>query len=136
MASVELTEKDVLENVRWLSDRISTQVRVVAAGILALAWGLIVQPQPVLWIDRRQLLVTAMLALLVFVVDLAQYVAGYMNAQRYLRRLERGEKVAGYNTKDWGHRLRRWGFWAKLWLAGVAFAYMIGTVGPATLGRP
>lgn len=125
------SSKDTLQELQWLSDRVSTQVRIIALGVLALAWGLLVSPQTTVPINTRGLIAVGLLAIFVIVLDLAQYIAGYLNTLKHHRRLYREGIEEDYNRNEPLYRLRTRLFWAKQVLAGATFLVLIAVVLPA-----
>lgn len=117
-------ENAVVEQ-QWVSDRLSTQVRTVAIGTLAVAWGLIVSPPMSIKMHPRALLGVAGLALLTLVADLLQYTFGYMNTTRLLNRMEKDKRVYLYSKKSCLRMLRVGCFWLKLGVA-LASAVLLG----------
>jgi hypothetical protein len=37
--------KETLSALKWLSDRLSSQVRTIALGVLAIAWAILLNPR-------------------------------------------------------------------------------------------
>lgn len=119
--------QDVSEEAQWLSDRISVQVRWVAVGTLAFVWGLILSPPRELALSPRLVLSAGLLAIAALLVDLLQYVVGYVYTMRILRRMERGVD-ASYNRRHVLYRLRHYCFVAKqiiVLAAGVMLAIAV-----------
>jgi hypothetical protein len=119
MATV--STKETREELQWLSDKLSAQVRLIALGMLAVSWGLLVSPPQGVNVSARGLLVVAILALLTMIVDMLQYVVGYANTRRHHRRLIRENIEEGYDPEAPLYRFRIRLFWAKQILVGVAF---------------
>jgi hypothetical protein len=119
--------QDVSEEAQWLSDRLSVQVRWVAVGILAFVWGLIISPPRELALSPRLVLWAGLLAIAALLVDLLQYIVGYIYTMRILRRMERGAD-ASYNRRHVLYRLRHYCFVAKQIIvlsAGVMLAIAV-----------
>src|SRR4030095_7366098 len=119
--------QDVSEEAQWLSDRLSVQVRWVAVSILAFVWGLIISTPRELAISQRLVLWAGLLAIAALLVDLLQYVVGYIYTMRILRRMERGAD-ASYNRRHVLYRLRHYCFVAKQIIvlsAGVMLAIAV-----------
>lgn len=57
-------KKQVQDDLNFNSDRLSTQVRLIALGILALVWALVTNPPAGLALNRRALLAAAGVAIL------------------------------------------------------------------------
>jgi len=132
--SVAVTPKETLNELQWLSDRLSNQVRLVATGVLALCWGLIITPPATLGLSARALLVVSLLALATMVLDLLQYVVGYINTLGVHRRALRDADVA-FDRSAPLYRLRMGLFWGKQILAGVAFLALLAVLLPSLLTR-
>jgi hypothetical protein len=123
---------EVSEEAQWLSDRLSVQVRWVAVGILAFVWGLIISPPRELAISQRLVLWAGLLAIAALLVDLLQYVVGYVYTVRILRRMERGID-ASYNRRHLLYRLRHYCFVAKQIIALGAGVMLASAVLPPLL---
>lgn len=125
---------EVSQEAQWLSDRLSVQVRWVAVGILAFVWGLIISPPRELAISQRLVLGAGLLAIAALLVDLLQYVVGYVYTMRILRRMERGSE-ASYNRRHLLYRLRHYCFVAKQVIAlGAGVMLAIAVLPPLLAG--
>ncbi len=134
MASVTL--KSTVEELQWLSDRLSAQARIIAVGVLAMAWGLLITPPESLRpISAKALLAVALVALLTLVADMLQYVAGYVSVKRRKDSLLRqgAEEGDGYDVREWRYDLRTSLFKAKIALAIIAFLALLAAVLPSLL---
>ena len=127
-----VTTQDTHAQLDWLSDRISTQVRWFAAGVLALVWGLLVTPPASLKLSPRILLVVALLAVSVLFFDFLQYAVGYLSVQRTHREILKAPEhsVSGFDTTDFCYRARRVFFWTKQVMAVLTFAGLIAAILP------
>ncbi len=120
-------KKTVLEDQNFNSDRLSTQVRLVALGLLAVVWALIINPPGQLTTNRSALLGVACLAIVAMLLDLFQYAAGYQESRQLYADLEAGHH-RGYRTDSFLYRLRTSCFWAKqiaVVLAGLLFLIVV-----------
>ena len=125
---------EVSEEARWLSDRLSVQVRWVAVGVLAFVWGLLISPPRELALSPRLLLWAGLLAIAALLVDLLQYVVGYVYTMTILRRIERGD-AASYNRRHLLYRLRHYCFVAKQIVAlGAGVVLGIAVLPPLLAG--
>jgi hypothetical protein len=126
---VPITE--IYKELDIVTDRISTQVRTITVGVLALVWVFLSggkdMPAISLVTDKRFLLVIAAMCIVTLVVDLAQYQVGYWLTNRIRKAAERvNQTEAAYDQLDWRYRLRIWLFWAKQVLSlAAAFLLMI-----------
>src|SRR5437016_7123714 len=90
--------KETVVELQWLSDRISSQVRAIALGVLAVAWAVLLSPPKDLSISSAAMLWVALIALLTLVADLLQYVLGYINTRRHHQHLLRENIEEGYDA--------------------------------------
>jgi len=86
----------------WLTDRLSPEVRTVALGVLALAWGLLMSDKgpDVLVAQHRKwhLLFIGGCCVLVMFLDYLQYLAGYLNTREVQKSYEKNPPVAAQYT--------------------------------------
>ena len=113
-----LALKEVVGELHVLSDRISTQARSIALGIVALVWALLTNGDDsklgILVTERRVLIWLAFLSILALVFDYLQYVSGYWDTCRVLSKAEdRGEEEAVFNKRSLFRRLRNFFFYVK-----------------------
>ncbi len=123
-------KKDILEELQFLSDRISTQVRTLALGVLALTWGLLIGESDVAKDIasqmKSQLLMIGGLSVLVMFADFLQYVFGYINTNDVLKRVEKSNlQEAKFDTSSFSYRLRKWFFLLKQWLTVVLVLWLL-----------
>jgi hypothetical protein len=130
-----LTTQHTMSDLDWLSDRISTQVRWFAAGVVGLVWGLLVTPPAALRLSSSVLLVVALLAISVLFFDFLQYAAGYLAVRRLHREILEtpGQAVAGFNTRDLCYCARHFFFWTKQAIAILTFIGLIAALVPGFL---
>lgn len=116
-------KKGVLEDQHFNSDRLSQQVRLIALGLLAVVWALLVTTQVQVPISRRGLIAVACLAIFAMLLDLAQYAVGYESSRQTYAAMEDG-KARGYSKKSGLYVARQVFFWGKqlvIALAGILF---------------
>jgi len=122
-AMAKLTE--VLEELDFVTDRISTQVRTIALSVLAVAWLFLVggKDAPVLPTspDKAWLLRIAAVSIATLVADYLQYLFGFWATDAVRRKAEaEGATTADYDYGDLRWRVRSWLFWIKQILALTA----------------
>lgn len=127
---MSVTTQETLQELQWLSDRISTQVRIIALGILATAWALLVNPPAAIAINPRGLLWAMLFSILIAIADLAQYLAGYLNTRRHHRRLLKDQTETDFDRRAPLYRLRLQLFWAKQAMTALAFLTLLATIIP------
>jgi len=124
------TLEKVIEDLDWLCDRISTQVRTVSIGLLAIAWGLligkpeIVQPLP-MWL-KKNLLAIGILALVAMFSDFLQYFFGWRVVDHSRKSMEdKKQTEAEYDYDTITYRLRHFFFWAKMVIMVIACIWFL-----------
>jgi hypothetical protein len=129
------TLEKVIEDLNWLSDRISTQVRTMSIGLLAIAWGLLIgkpeisQPLP-LWL-KKNLLAIGILALVVMLSDFLQYFFGLLVVDSLRKSMEKMKQTeAEYDYGTITYRLRKLFFWVKLFLVVIACIWFLAVIIP------
>jgi hypothetical protein len=119
--------KEINDELDFVTDRISTQVRTIALSVLALVWLFLAggKDAPALPTApaRPMLLGIAAVTIAALVADYLQYLFGYLatNAVRIRAEAAR-EKAADFDYSDYRYRLRVWFFWGKQFLTLVAVA--------------
>lgn len=104
----------VLEDLNFSSDRLSTEVREISLGLLALVWALLVGEVKLNAPDStRILLVIAAVAVLTMLFDFLQYLGGYFASRRTWEDLRLGGD-GRYHREWWSHRVRRGSFGVKI----------------------
>lgn len=135
MTGVTVPLNSVYEDLKQVGDRISTQVRGIAFGLLALAWLFLTggDRAPTLSSppSRTLLVWVAVVSIITLVVDYFQYLMGYLNSSSVRIAAEKaGETKIQYDYRDIRYRLRTFFFWLKQLLAMtgvVMFLYAIVT---------
>jgi hypothetical protein len=124
------TLKETYEELQFLSDRISTQVRWLAAGVIALVWMFLAggKDSPSLpFPPNHEVLVTAAgLAIMALLLDYIQYFFGYKLTMRSLKKVEDtgGENVT-YDYTSCLYRMRVFFFWVKQ-IVAVSAVVLLG----------
>ena len=99
------SEKEILDRRKEMSDKISTQVRTLGVGILALTWGLVVSDsaiaKSITAALKWHLLLIGAFAMSVILADFLQYACGHEVARRTLRKMESAHAdSAQYDYRD------------------------------------
>lgn len=137
---------DVCHELDTYSDKLSTQVRTLAVGLLAIAGGLIVSvlteskgaPKIPLWLLNRLFLV-GVLALMALALDLMQYSSLYLYMRSFQKSLEkkieertahsanfdRLKVVQPYNESDFRFLAGRLCFGLKLGVLLIAVGWLV-----------
>ena len=129
------TKDKIIEELLWLSDRISTQVRTLGIGLLAITWGFLIgQPEisgPVPENLKKHLLIVGILVLCAMICDFLQYFFGYLNTKRLLNNIERenmSEITYDYTTLS--YRVRNFFFWFKQILLFLSCSWFLAIIIP------
>ena len=110
--------EQVVEELNFISDRLSTQARTVAIGLLAVVWTILVGESAFLRKLSeglgKSLLLVSVLSIVVLLVDFLQYVFGYIGVHKTLKAAEaKGLKESEFDLKSLPLRLRTILFWTK-----------------------
>jgi hypothetical protein len=108
----------IIEELQSLSDRLSTQVRTIAIGLLAVSWTILVGESTTLRALaenlRPRLLIVICLSVGTLVVDFLQYFFGYLEVNKTRRAAENaGKSGAEYDYRSIFWILRSFLFWLK-----------------------
>ena len=128
-AQREERKKELTEDLGFVTGQISTLVRQLTFGVLALVWALLLRDKDLSAIDwsPRFLLVLAGLAVLTMTMDFMQYMAGYAATRRAYREVELGRD--GKFQPGWlSYRLRGWCFMAKIALCMLLVGLFLARV--------
>jgi len=105
-------KQEVLKELEFLSNQISSQVRAIALGIIITIWGLLfsserysvftIDPITKIWFVR-----VALISLSVLLFDYLQYLSGYVNAYSLEDYMEKNQiEEAEYNYTSCSYQLR------------------------------
>jgi|SRR6185312_2604154 len=123
------TLDDAKRSLDALSGQISTLVRTVALGVLAVVWLFLSgskEAAPILGeVPAWQLVSIAALSILVILFDLLQYVCAFEQVKRARQAARLTEKTTVEYPDD-AYRKARFAFFrAKFWVAMIAAAWLI-----------
>jgi hypothetical protein len=126
-------KKEIIEELQFLSDKLSAQARTVAFGLLAITWTILVGESAFLrklseGLGKRLLLV-AVLSIFVLFVDFLQYVVGYIYVNKTLKAAEAEDLTeADYDPDSWLRRLRTVLFWTKQFVLVVTLVVFLAVL--------
>jgi hypothetical protein len=121
---------DVVSELQFISDRISTQVRTVGLGLLAITWAILVGESAFLRKLSeglgRKLLFIGILCIAALLLDFLQYVIGYAYVDGVLKRAESQDlKEIDYDTHNILWISRSLAFWVKQVLVIAALVFFL-----------
>jgi hypothetical protein len=125
------SKDDLLKELHYLSEKISTLVWTLNLGALGLSWSLLItssvaenvrfSARNAIWI-----FVPGMIALL---CEFGQYLSGYLNARSLCLEMEAKDlKTFEYRTDDFWYKARRRFFWAKIGFTILASLILVYTL--------
>lgn len=120
----------IYENLNFASDRLSTQIRTLTLGVLALVWLFLSGSKDVpalkLGFTNEPLIAIAALCVLTLLIDAAQYWAYYLSSNAVRRKAEKASKTeAEYDETSFLRRLQQFCFWTKQISAVLATAWLL-----------
>lgn len=118
------------------STQISSQVRSLVLGVLAFVWlflsgGKDIPASMVAAMPKEQLVAVAMLAIIALVVDLLQYVLGFVYSKAVLNSAEASGSSPAFDTSALLYRARTFAFWSKQAAAVAAVGWLLLLLGKA-----
>lgn len=124
------TLQEILDRKREVSGQVSAQTRALALGMLAISWALLTTPyEPLLsmasHVSRPLILGLAVVAVLVLVMDLLQYVAATSVAEKATQDAEKSAQLtAAYDSSSFVYRAQAFLYYCKFVLLIVAGVMM------------
>jgi hypothetical protein len=129
-ASQELSQDQLAKELDNYSDRISTQVRTIAFGVLGLTWLLLV-PRPdapiPITVPKQALIVITITCILAIVAEFCQYLLGEKTTdETFDRAAAKGPAgTAAYDAAAFTYRAQLFLYRLKFWLALGAAGYLV-----------
>ena len=125
--------KEIAKELEFISDKLSTQVRTVALGLLAITWAILVGDSTFLRKLSeglgKSLLLIAVLSIFVLLVDFIQYVIGYIYVHKTLKAAERQDLTEiDYDPESSLYRFRSILFWTKQFVLIVTLVFFLGVL--------
>lgn len=126
--TMNVSLEKIIEELQFISNRISKQVRTISISVLAIVWLFLAggSDTPVLpsTPNKSLLFISGSFAMAVLLIDYFQYLFAYINSDQLRRKAENAnKKKAAYDYTALLYRLRITAFWLKqiLTLAAVSF---------------
>lgn len=120
----------VVNELKFLTDRISTQVRAIAIGLIATTWGLLIGDIKlnitISNTQKHQLLIICAIAIVVMFCDFLQYFFGYFYTSNLRKKInEAKSKECKKDGKDILRKLRSFFFYVKQFLLVIGVIWLI-----------
>jgi hypothetical protein len=129
------SRKDLLEELNWTTEKISSQVWILNLGILGTTWSLLIsRADPdksaakfnISFFEARWIIVLCLLGLL---CDMGQYLSAYLLSDKIRKEMDASNaKQFEYDTDDWLYKVRENCFWAKIVLTGTVALLLMATL--------
>lgn len=127
-----MEEKDLLDRQREVTDKVSTQVRTLAIGLIAFTWTALTTDTPtvkamaaLVW---PWLLLIAGFCFAALLADYGQYVCARLVVDEAYAYGQDGKGQFSYNTKTWAYRAQTWFYLLKQALLGGGILMAVTTV--------
>jgi hypothetical protein len=112
------TKKELCDDLDFMSDRLSTQTRTIALGLLAATWALLLSESPSAKTVASSLSIHLLLigdvCVIALLIDYFHYVSGYFVDYELLKRMEANKlDSAQFEKSDLLYKLRKYCFYGK-----------------------
>ena len=123
----------IYDDLNFASDRLSTQIRTLTLGVLALVWlflsGGKEAPALKLVAKPKKLLAIAGICILTLLIETVQYWAFYLSSNAVRKEAEdNDQREAEYDETSRMRRLQQGCFWAKQITALIATGWLLVTL--------
>jgi hypothetical protein len=116
----------------FATDRLSSQIRALTAGILALVWVFLSggKDAPKLGVGSNEpLVLIGGLCILTFLLDALQYWAMFVSADTVRKKAEKLKHTeAEYDEKSFARRVQTWTFWGKQVSCAVSAFWLLAVI--------
>jgi len=125
--------KEITKELEFISDKLSTQVRTVAIGLLAITWAILVGDSSFLrklseGLGKRLLLI-GVLSIFVLLVDFVQYMVGYIYVDKTLKAAEAKDLTeTDYDPHSPLYQFRSILFWTKQFVLILTLVLFLGAL--------
>lgn len=131
------TRAEARQRLDAISAQISTLVRTLAIGVLAIVWLVLSGDKsaaPIfLYLSVWQLVAIAILCLCSIALDLSQYLVGYSQELSAYKSADASTDKISYDKQSWQYSLRESFFWLKQALCLIAAAWLVIALGAALI---
>ena len=131
------TQNDILAREKDVTDKISTQVRTIAVGLIVFTWSIYNASDHTLAAGMKTVLAPLFLVVDIFCIgallaDFLQYVFAKVSVENSLNEpIDAGADIYGYNDEWISYKAQYWAFLSMIDLCGLAilFAFFLTAYG-------
>ena len=121
--------KDFISEKGFVTDRISTQVRIIAIGLLATTWSLLIGQVNILkdifQCSRAHFILISIIAIITLVFDFLQYEFSYLNIDKTIKAMNNKKLMKADYEEDNYFKYSQFFFIAKQYILLFGVAYFI-----------
>jgi hypothetical protein len=120
------TQNEILAREKDVTDKISTQVRTISAGLIVFTWSIYNAADNTLAAGMKNVLaplflVVDILCIAALSADFLQYVCAKVSVENSLNQpMDAAKDMYGYDDEWLSYKGQYWAFWAKIVLCGLA----------------
>jgi hypothetical protein len=120
-------KKDLLADLDWLTDKISSEVWTLNLGILGTTWTLLITTTNTKYqLQPAEALPILFLCIASLACQMLQYLCGYRNAKQILNELEaHNHQTFEYDKTDFFYVCRNLFFYAKILVTVAAAVFLL-----------
>jgi len=122
--------KKIISEKNFITDRISTQVRIIAVGLLATTWSLLIGQVNIfintLQYFRVHFILISIIAIIVLMFDFLQYECSYLNINKKIKLMNDKDLTKADYEEDNYYKCSQFFFIAKKYILYIGVAYFIG----------
>jgi hypothetical protein len=125
--------KEFISERNFVTDRISTQVRIIAIGLLATTWSLLIGQintfVNTLPCFRTHFILISIIAIIVLFFDFLQYVFSYLNINKKIKFMAKKDLKKSDYDEDIYFKCSQFFFTVKIIILFIGIVYLIGCMG-------
>ena len=120
----------IISEKNFVTDRISTQVRIIAVGLLATTWSLLIGQVNIfintLQYFRVHFILISIIAIIVLMFDFLQYECSYLNINKKIKLMNDKDLTKADYEEDNYYKCSQFFFIAKKYILYIGVVYFIG----------
>jgi hypothetical protein len=120
----------IISEKNFVTDRISTQVRIIAVGLLATTWSFLIGQVNIftnpLRYFRVHFILISIIAIIVLMFDFLQYECSYLNINKKIKLMNDKDLTKADYEEDNYYKWSQFFFIAKKYILYIGVIYFIG----------